>query len=207
MESKLSLFVIAFFDHIEQRIDFLSELSLNHPSEAFTLCYCYIEALGNMYVTEQEDKSAYSFVQVLTKFGGKVSFSFVLPKQLESMLSRCTKRWCKTALEKVVPLFSPEYKLYPQDEVLALARPVLNERDFKSFSKFLWKGTLARTSYDNRCEAVHNTWDFPGRSYCGSPVPLLGFDEIYPALKEIFTAMRKLSFQTGVFFGNEHFFD
>ena len=208
-EAKLQ-FIQGSFDDLRRRSDLLVELiRTNHEDEAYLLCVCYIEGLGNNLYWPEE-RSKWNFVRALKEYGGEEVLWHVHPKQLRLALADAMSKRLRSIGEKLNEgLAKAEGRLYSEDEIFTLIAPALSEDEAETLRQNLWRGSLAALAYERiRSQLVHNlgtggSISFDRTSFRGQAVPGLDFQMLYRALGEILQAARQLSVTSGTLYGHD----
>lgn len=207
-EAKLG-FIEAFFDDLDDKIAFLRGLrERGRADEAFLLCCCYIDGLGNsLFPGERSSKRC--FVRVLERHGGEEVLALIHPKILCESLAEMGKH-ARAVLGQVrSPLRDAEGAVYTRAEMLAMLRSNLSDADRSWLEDNLWRGTLAVLAYRTiRSPFVHGLGgpggiSFDQTTYQGRPVPSIDFDLLYRCLPRIAQAARNISVRTVAWFGHD----
>jgi len=204
-------FIEAFFDGFEDKVVYLSELyNAGRRDEARILCSCYIEGLA-LALYWPDTRSKFSFVRVLKEYGGDSIFSYIHPKMLDEALSKMaesSKKW-KSIYECVSDaLREATGKLYTEQEITELLEPFLSADMIQKINPELWKGSFAAIVYDRfRIDAVHyfgppDGTTFDRTTFQDKPVPHIDFVMVYNCLERVMAVCRKVSEQSGKFFGH-----
>ena len=194
-----SFMIKAYFDDLENRVDFLKELRNRcHRDEALMLCCCYIEALGNRQYQDSNNKK--NFYKILIEFSGNGIFEFVHPKQLKKVLN-CQKCF-QVNIDQITPIVDGFRKeLIPQEKVIHCLAPVATEIQKRWLDESLYKGTMAAIAYEQiRSDLVHgisgSEISFSETTFNGKPVPDINFEMLYTALVNIVNSLKKISLKT-----------
>ena len=200
--------ISAFFDNLDMKIKFLVELANSgHRDEAFLLCCCYIDWLGLGFWPNEG--SHFSFVHVLTEYGGEEVLLCIHPKMLEEALAELKGKWAGVVLKKVLPIFRQSRgKVYNQDDMIGLLYPKLTTNEQARLKGHFWRGTLAAIIYSKiRSPAVHQFGaldvSFDNTTFQGLPVPTINFQMLHKCLKRIANAAREKSLSTEKWFGHD----
>lgn len=102
-------------------------------------------------------------------------------------------------IKSIIDDFGKE--LISQESVINSLSSVINEEQLKWFKDNLFKGTVAKISYESvRSELVHDfstsNLTFSETRFDGKPVPDINFDLLYPALMNIFCRLKEISLKT-----------
>jgi hypothetical protein len=203
-------FIEAYFDDLERKIAFLEELFRdNHKEEALLLCCCYIEGLGN-YLYWHEEGCWKNFVRILIEHGNNRIFCHIHPLQLQRAFANTNNpRSINKIGEKLDSLLNESVqKLFSEEEILELVRPVLDEDELEKLRERVWKGTFAAIAYEHiRNPLVHELGavevSFSETTFMGEPVPNLDFPLLYTPLQRIHTTMKGLSLRSRRWFGHD----
>lgn len=204
-EAKMS-FIVAFFDELDDKIDFLAQLlEQGRRDEALTLCAAYLDGLSNWLST---DSGAHrNFSRTLGALGGEPVFGLVLPAELlKALPERSAPPGCSDALRSWVTELTDNEAWVPYELTQALNEPL--GRDAASWiSNEYWRGTVASAVYSRiRNPGTHwlgsaEALTFSSTTHRGAPLPDIGFDMLYRALRRIATHARQLSIDTNKWFG------
>ena len=184
-----------FCGHWERRIDFLADLLRQGRSEeSLILCCCYIEAVGK-WLCKSESCDREAFAKALLRYGRNEVFSRVNPVRLISELQSIASAGddsdvLKQVTAKLIHAFADlQDRVYPQDEIRTICRPVLEERESLVVEGWLWIGSLAGLAHGiTGCEGVQD-----GAARIGGLGDMVvDFRLFHPALKHIFEAARRL---------------
>ena len=204
-------FMRAFFNDLDNKINFLSELYRDHRDEAKVLCSCYIDALSvALYWPDERNK--FNFVRVLKEYGGEEIFLYIHPKKLEDALAKLITRsskWKAIKAKTSQTLQQARGRLYTEQEIFDLLFPLLNNSEQENIKKELWRGSFAAIVYSEvRIPSVH--WfgppdgvTFDNTTFRGQPVPSIEFVTVYPCLKRIASIAREKSLITEKWFGHD----
>jgi hypothetical protein len=192
-------YIAAYFEHLQKRIAFLTELyGMGRKDEALLLCCCYIEALGSR--RSGEARKAKNYCTILIEEGENPIWGLVHPAQLKDVLAdNGLFRSRLEILEPLIDKFGPQ--LVTPAEVRARLEPSLNAPQQAWFNDCLFKATLANISYERiRSELVHDisgtAISFSKTSYNGEPVPDVDFEMLYASLRAIADKSQKLAVST-----------
>jgi len=195
----------AGFNDFEKRVNLLLELNKKgYEEEALLLCCCYIEAMGNLYF--RDGGREYNFYRALKNFGEEEVFTYIHLKQLWIGL-RSAKSLREIGQKIGVTLRKAANKLLTHEEILALVAHLLNKEEMTKFNDNLWRGTLAALAYERfRNPAVHElggekSFYFDKTTFKGELAPVLDFLLLYNGMLNIFKKLRKISTETGTYFG------
>lgn len=200
--------ISAFFDNLDMKIKFLVELANSgHRDEAFLLCCCYIDWLGLGFW--RNEGSCFSFVQVLTKYGGEEVLLYIHPKMFEEALAKLRGKWAGLVLKKVLPILQQSRgRVYTQNDMIALLSHKLTTDERTRLKSHLWRGTLAAIVYSwIRSPAVHEFGaldvSFDNTTFQGLQVPTIHFLMLHDCLKRIANVAREKSLSTKKWFGHD----
>lgn len=197
MSDRKAFLIEAYFDDLEDRIDFLNQLNGDgRVDEALMLCCCYIEAIGSRRYHQSERKGK-NFAKILEEGSKNDLFSMVHPSKLLQVLKN--KKLFKNTIEKIEPIIIAYGKsLQTQGDILADLHSVLAPEQGAWFEDNLFKGTISAVTYDLvRNELVHDvsagTVTFSETTINGNPVPDLDFKLLHPALRNVFEFVKSES--------------
>lgn len=200
-------FMHAFFDDLNEKINFLGELkAAGRPDEALMLCCVYLDGLGNA-LAGTTTQTTRNFCRALIQYGGEPVLSLVLPRRLEESLPwKSAPAGAATALRAEL-LTLPEFEaLTPGALIEALSRNLLDGH-VKWMESEIWRGTVANAVHARiRSLNIHNLGSagglsFSKTSYAGNAVPDVDFDMLLNALRRIADHAGKISFDADAWFG------
>jgi len=200
-------FIDAYFDERKKKIAFLAQLyEEGHEDEARTLCLVYIDGISN-FLHLPDTNSARKFSKALTQFGGNTElFSLVRSGWLMKALPlKSAPKGLEAALCAAHSTMTDDEWLLPSD-YLASVQPQLSPEHFRWVEAELWRGSIANAVYTTlRSPGVH--WgglsyglSF-GSKFKGKEIPRIDFDNLHAALVALATHARKVSEETGEWFG------
>lgn len=203
--------IIAFFDNLDKKIDFVLELSnAGHRVEAALLCSCYIDGLA-LALFWPDERSNFCFVRALKEYGGERIFLYIHPKMFEEVLTVMDRKWINTVLPKILPVLQKARgRLYDEPEMIKLLSTELTRDELEKLKNETWRGTLAAIAYSRvRVPSVHgfgapNGISFDNTTFQGEPVPAIEFPILQNCLKRIATVAREKSIKTGKWFGHDY---
>lgn len=201
-------FIDAYFDNLQERVDFLAELwSATKQDEALTLCCCYIDGIAN-HAYWDADASAHNFASVLMEFGGEPDLLLHSPLSLV--------RWMEKSGAKGQDVLSKTLRAIPEVELRKLFLPddfyrfiesQYRHNDFGKVKKHLWRGSVAYIAYTHlRNPFVHNLAGSGGVLIGADDSPQrieVGFPTLYRALKRILVEMRERSVADVKWYGHD----
>ena len=206
-------FIVAFFDDFYKKAGYLEELYRSkHGDEARILCSCYIDWLASALYWPNNQTNL-NYVRSLREHSGKEIFSHIHPKMLIEALSKLSKRskkWAAIQAKVSNKLGGAERRLYGEQEIIDELAPVLEPSEVRDIKRELWRGTFAAIVYDRfRVASVHvfgppDGTTFDGTTFQGQPVPAIDFFMVHDCLKRIIAVARKLSQETGKWFGHDY---
>jgi hypothetical protein len=203
-------YIRAFFDDLDDRVRFLAQLySAGRQDEAVTLCCTYIDGLGNLLFWPEE-RTAANFTRLLREHGGNSAFSAFHLKILVRWLETATSTRLRELASKldVAERASPAV-FYSEADFRALLSSSLSPDAYQRLEKELWRGTLAFLAYDRvRIPFVHSLRGYSAVSfgeskYNGQMVPNIDFRLLFEALQSIAASTRRISLDSGRFFGHD----
>ena len=204
--AKLSA-MISFFESWENRLHFLKDLfEQNHQNEALLLSCCYIEGFANQIYSDE--RSNWNFYRILKEHGGDYNLLCIHPEELKIGLSIVKNKNIREIGKKIDEALSGvEKRLYDIEEMFNIIVPNLPEEEATKLKNHLWRGTLASFAYRRiRCEHVHNLIGPRQFLSLTDDTDFPDFNCLYAALMRIFKAIRKMSIESGKWFGNDQIF-
>lgn len=198
-ETERRLFITAKLGGLKEKIVFLDSLySQGHRDEALLLCSCYIDGLAAVLYFPDRIPSHQGFVRVVCEHGGDPFLPLVHPRQMLVALST-RKNSVLTAIRESILPFLQGTELVPEGEFLANARARLDQATHAKLKSMIWRGSMASFAYQQlRSPVIHElrgagAFSFAGTTFHGKPVPLLSFEVLGPALKNIFAVASRLA--------------
>jgi hypothetical protein len=200
-------FIAAYFEEEEQKIAFLVKLEEEGQElEARTLCLVYIDGLANWLHLPDRD-SPKNFSKALTAHSGNEElFSLVRPGWLMKALPwKSSPKGLGTALTTAFSTL-PDDQWFLPSEVLDGVRAHLTPGQFKWLQAELWRGSIANGVYTSlRSPGVHYGGVRHGLSFAstfhGNEIRRIDFDTLHPALVSLAAHAKKVSEETGQWFG------
>jgi len=198
--------VAAYFDSLEDKIAFLRTLSeQGHEDEAQLLCLVYIAGLANN-LHPPGTKSGRSFSEALIRYGGDELFSLVMPDYLfENVPWKSAPLGLEIAVKNVLVTLPFGEGLHTRD-LLDVLQSELSPAHLAWLKREVWRGSVAYAVYTTlRTGSVH----FGGvgaalsfsHTYQGKPIPRVVFHNLYAALLSLAAHARKVSQESGEWFG------
>jgi hypothetical protein len=209
MDLERAQFIAVSILRLRERIDFLEKLSLDgHADEALILCCCYIESLSGEFYPE-EKSSHRRFVRLLQEHGGNPVFERIVPDLSVAAFRKASSsrrgEELKAIAETLANVFAQDPgRMYEDSEFLEIAGKALDEQKLCRLKAELWRGSVASGAYDRiRCSNVHELVSpvvgllFPGTIEGPRGSTSLGFETLYPALREILNNLRGVCAKAG----------
>ena len=205
--------IVAFFDDFDEKAGYLEDLYRSRRTdEARILCSCYIDWLASALYWPNNQTNL-NYVRSIREHSGKEIFSHIHPKMLIEALDKLSKRskqWAAIQAKVSDKLRGTERRLYGEQEIIDDLAPVLEPSEVQDIKRELWRGTFAAIVYDRfRVASVHgfgppDGTTFDGTTFQGQPVPAIDFFMVHDCLKRIIAEARRLSQETGKWFGHDY---
>jgi len=200
-------FIEAYFEDLDRKVRFLSELGAqDRAEEAQLLALVYIDGIAN-WLKHPSTHTAHNFCDVLIEYGGDRQFPLVLPHWLPKTLPwKHAPAGAGAAIRGALALV-PEYEAQLPEPFLGSLH--LSDDHRRWLSTNLWRGTLAHAVYVAlRCPGVHELATGQGLSFSdtkwqGETLERVGLERLLVALGRISEHARHLSLSTNKWFGVE----
>lgn len=201
-------FIDAYFEERDEKIAFLLSLAeQGREDEAWLLCLVYIDGLANWLNLPSKD-SPKNFCRTLMKHGGNEQlYSLVLPWWLQKAVPwKSAPKDLEARVAVAVAALPPDQGFAP-GEFLNGVRPHLSASDLEWLEREVWRGTIANAIYTAlRSPGVHyggvsHGLSFSKTTFQGQVIARIDFESLHPALVSIAAHARKVSEETGDWFG------
>lgn len=206
-------FIYAFFDDMEKKAAYLEKLYRSkHRDEARILCSCYIDWLA-LALYWPNNQTNFNYVRSLRECSNEAMFSYIHPKMLGQALAKLSergKKWATIHAKTLDVLSGAEKKLYAEDEIVDMLAPKLDRAEMQDVKREIWRGTFASIVYDQfRVASVHafgppDGTTFDETTFEDKPVPTIDFFMVHDCLKKIIAAAKRVSVETGKWFGHDY---
>ena len=201
-------FIELFFDAFEQKIARLQELRKDFPDEAFTLSVLYIDRLASGRFGGKAGQNGKNFCRALRELSGNPLFRTIHPRHLKER----AQPYCLSAAPFIESVISRQPSALLDEDELAgeIQNSSLLDNEKAKLIDNLWRGTIANIVYELvRNPEVHGSGSgglsFDATEYKGRTGVTLDFKEFYDALKQILQSVRKVSMETGHWYGNPNY--
>ena len=200
-------FITAYFEELDKKINLLVKLTEDdHEDEALLLCLVYIDGLANWLHLPDKD-SPRNFSKALTMHGGNETFSLILPNWLIKALPwKSAPGGLDAALSTAIAALPSDQAFLPR-EFLDRVRRRLTLTDYTWLEREVWRGSIANAIYTSlRSPGVHyggvsHGLSFSTSTFRGERIPRIDFHNLHPALISLAAHVKKVSEETGDWFG------
>ena len=206
-------FISAFFDDMEKKAAYLEELYRSkHRDEARILCSCYIDWLASALYWPNNQTNL-NYVRSLRECSNEAIFLHIHPKMLIQAFAKLSgrgKKWATIHVKTLDVLSGAEKRLHGEEETMDMLAPKLDQAELQDVKREIWRGTFASVVYDQfRVASVHafgppDSTTFDGTTFEDKPVPNIDFFMVHDCLKKIIAAARRVSVETGKWFGHDY---
>jgi hypothetical protein len=201
------LFIDAYFEDLGKKIQFLVTLREDdHEDEAYLLCLVYLEGLSNWLNLPSKDSPRHFSKALTSHSGNEELFSLVRPGWLTKALPWGSAPKGLDAALAIANSTLPDDEWMLPTELLDGVRPHLTADQLTWLEPEVWRGSIANAVYATlRSTGVHYGGVSHGLSFSstfhGKAVPRIDFQNLYPALVSLAAHARKVSEETGDWFG------
>ena len=208
LEKDERLFIDGFFEDLDDKVAFLSSLyDDRREDEARLLCLVYLDGVAN-WLNHPKPASAENFSRALCEFCDDYPFELVLPGWLlERLPFGSAPRGLEESIQRAIARL-PEDEAHRPAEFVERVEPFLEATHINWLKPHLWRGSVAHAVYAVlRSPGVHQLNGRHGLSFShthlGQPLERVGFRVLHSALRSLAARARKVSEETGFWFGVE----